>query len=525
MMSSVWHAGPIERVYMSANQNTVTPIESATDMLLRERPVWGPFIGGQFEEVEGSRSFEVLEAATGRPMARVVDATDEIVHRAVSDSRRAYEDGWRYLSPKERGVLMREVAQRIRDHAEELAELVAREVGKPRRDALKVDVVSSHSSFDYYAGIADTVHGEILDQGPIEARIAYEPYGVVAAILPFNWPPIHFSKKCAPAIAVGNTVVIKPGEQAPLTVLRLVEIANEVLPPGVINAVSGISAGAALASHPRVERISFTGSTVTGRKVMVSAAKNLTFATLELGGKNALIVLEDANLDDAIAIAIEGMFYNQGEACTSTSRILVHSSIYDEFARRFVERTRSLVIGDPLDPKTDIGPMVDARQQERVQGYAKLGVDEGAKLLYQGSVSLAAEFSEGFYVAPCVLGDVTADMSVAREEIFGPVACLMRFETDDEAVVVANSTEYGLTAAICTGDEVRASRLAQRLEVGMVFVNNYTRRTFIGSPFGGVKGSGYGREYGAETLHEFVRAKNVRFPSGRGSIPGWPPPS
>jgi acyl-CoA reductase-like NAD-dependent aldehyde dehydrogenase len=388
-----------------------------------------------------------------------------------------------------------------------------------------VDVVSSHSSFDYYAGIADTVHGEILDQGPIEARIAYEPYGVVAAILPFNWPPIHFSKKCAPAIAVGNTVVIKPGEQAPLTVLRLVEIANEVLPPGVINAVSGISAGAALASHPRVERISFTGSTATGRKVMESAAKNLTFATLELGGKNALIVLDDANLDDAVAIAIEGMFYNQGEACTSTSRILVHSSIYDEFATRFVERTRALVIGDPLDPKTDIGPMVDARQQERVQGYAKLGVEEGAKLLYQGHISLAPEFSEGFYVAPCVLGDVTPEMSVAREEIFGPVACLMRFETDDEAVVVANSTEYGLTAAICTSDEVRASRLAQRLEVGMVFVNNYTRRTFIGSPFGGVKGSGYGREYGADTLHEFVRAKNVRFPSGRGSIPSWPPAS
>ena len=497
----------------------------ATDALLSRRPVWGPFIGGRFVDVGDAETFEVLEAVNGRPLARMVAATDEIVDRAVRNSRSAYEDVWRDLSPKERGALMRQVAARIREHADELGELCAREVGKPQRDALRVDVVSCHSSFDYYAGIAESVHGEILDQGPIEARVVYEPYGVVAAILPFNWPPIHFSKKCAPALAVGNTVVIKPGEQAPLTVMRLVEIANEVLPPGVINAVGGIAAGAALASHPRVERISFTGATATGRKVMESAAKNLTYATLELGGKNALLVLDDADLDDAVAIAIEGMFYNQGEACTSTSRILVHSSLYGRFAELFVDATAKLVVGDPLSSTTDIGPMVDARQQSRVRHYAQLGVEEGATLLYEGRVPDDPSLHEGFFVAPTVLGDVTADMTVAQDEIFGPVACLMRFETDDEAVAIANGTAYGLTAAICTRNEVRASHLAQRLEVGMVFVNNYTRRNFIGSPFGGVKGSGYGREYGPETLHEFVRAKNVRFPSGRGAVPGWPPES
>jgi acyl-CoA reductase-like NAD-dependent aldehyde dehydrogenase len=494
-----------------------------SDALLESRPTWGSFIGGSFEGVDGLETFEVLEAKNARPLARVVAADDDTVGRAVANSRCAYDDVWRNLSPKERGALMRLVASRIRDHAEELAELCAREVGKPKRDALRVDVTSSHSSFDYYAGITETVHGQILDQGPIEARIAYEPYGVVAAILPFNWPPIHFSKKCAPALAVGNTVVIKPGEQAPLTILRLVEIANEVLPPGVINAVSGLPAGAALASHPRVERISFTGSTATGRKVMESAAKNLTYATLELGGKNALMVLDDADLADAVAIAIEGMFYNQGEACTSTSRILVHNSLYDEFAQRFVDATATLVVGDPLHPSTDIGPLVDARQRDRALTYAARGVGEGARLLFQGEVPDDPEFANGFFVAPCVLGDVTPTMSVAQDEIFGPVASLMRFETDDEAVAIANGTEYGLTAAICTRDEVRAAAIAQRLEVGMVFINNYTRRTFIGSPFGGVKGSGYGREYGPETLHEFVRAKNVRFPSGRGPIPGWPP--
>jgi acyl-CoA reductase-like NAD-dependent aldehyde dehydrogenase len=217
------------------------------------------------------------------------------------------------------------------------------------------------------------------------------------------------------------------------------------------------------------------------------------------------------------------MFYNQGEACTSTSRILVHNSLYDEFAQRFVDATATLVVGDPLHPSTDIGPLVDARQRDRALTYAARGVGEGARLLFQGEVPDDPEFANGFFVAPCVLGDVTPTMSVAQDEIFGPVASLMRFETDDEAVAIANGTEYGLTAAICTRDEVRAAAIAQRLEVGMVFINNYTRRTFIGSPFGGVKGSGYGREYGPETLHEFVRAKNVRFPSGRGPIPGWPP--
>ena len=510
---------------MTLSQNRSEIDSRLSDALLDARPLWGPFVGGRFLEVAGAATFEVLEAATGHVMATVVAASDEVVDLAVTDARRAYETVWGQLSPKERSMLMHEVAVRVREHAEELGELVAREMGKPKRDAVRVDVTSCHTGFDYYAGVAETVHGEILDQGIVEARITYEPYGVVAAILPFNWPPIHFAKKCGPALAAGNTVVIKPGEQAPLTVLRLVELANEVLPPGVINAVAGIPAGAALVAHPRIERISFTGSTATGRKIMEGAAKNLTYATLELGGKNALIVREDADLDQAVTIAIEGMFYNQGEACTSTARLLVHRSLYDEFARRFVAATASLVIGNPLHADTDIGPMVDARQQERVRHYAKVGVDEGATVLFEAQLPEDPELVGGFYVAPLVLGDVTASMTVAQEEIFGPVACLMRFDTDDEAIEIANGTAYGLTAAICTRDEARASEMATRLEVGMVFVNNYTRRTFIGSPFGGVKGSGYGREYARETVHEFVRAKNVRFPSRRGGIPVWPPRS
>jgi acyl-CoA reductase-like NAD-dependent aldehyde dehydrogenase len=371
--------------------------------------------------------------------------------------------------------------------------------------------------------LADTLHGEILDQGPIEAQVIYEPYGVVAAILPFNWPPVHFTKKCAPALAAGNTVIVKPGEQAPLTVLRLAELANEVLPPGVLNAVPGVAAGPALAAHPRVERITFTGATVTGQRVLRSAADNLTYATMELGGKNALLVLADADLDAAVDVAVEGMFYNQGEACTSTARILVHDSVHDDFLERFARAAERLVVGDGLDPATDIGPMVDAAQRDKVLGYLKAGLDEGARLVTQGNLPDDDRLKEGYWVAPAVLADVTPDMTVAQEEIFGPVACVLRFSTEEEAIGICNGTAYGLTAAICTTDVARAGRIARRLEVGMVFINNYMRRSFLGSPFGGVKASGFGRENAAETLHEFVRSKNIRYPSGRGTIPAWPP--
>ncbi|HEY3728606.1 MAG TPA: aldehyde dehydrogenase family protein [Solirubrobacteraceae bacterium] len=482
----------------------------------------GAYIGGGWVDVGGRATFAVVEPATGAEIARVVDGDQRLVDDAVTDSRRAFAQ-WRALAPRERGRLLRLVAAKIREHLDELAELEAREVGKPRRDALRFDLSFCHAGFDYYAGLADTLHGEILDQGPIEARVVYEPYGVVAAILPFNWPPIHFTKKCAPALAAGNTVIVKPGEQAPLTVLRLVELANEVLPPGVLNAVPGMGAGPALSTHPRVERITFTGATATGQRVLRSAAEHLTFATMELGGKNAVMVLADADLDLAVSVVVEGMFYNQGEACTSTARILVHERIHDDFLERFRGATERLVVGDALDPATDIGAMVDAAQRDKVLEHLRRGLSEGARLVTQGQLPTDARLQGGFWVAPTVLADVTPSMSIAQEEIFGPIACVMRFRDEDEAVEICNGTRYGLAAAICTADEGRAYRLAHRLEVGMVFVNNYMRRAFLGSPFGGQKASGFGRENAVETLHEFVRSKNIRFPSGRGEIPTWPP--
>lgn len=487
-----------------------------------DRQVWGAYIDGAFVAVGDAETFEVIEPSTAAPLARVVAGDADLVDRAVASARAALP-AWRALSGRQRGVYLRQVADRIRAHADELGDLVSRENGKPKRDALANDIAFSSNCFDFFAGLGDTLPGEIIDQGPIETRVLYEPYGVVACILPFNWPPIHFAKKGAPALITGNTVVIKPGEQAPLTVLRLVEIANEVLPPGVLNAVPGMAAGAALAAHKKVERISFTGATATGRRVLQSAAENLTYATMELGGKNSLMVLPDADLDQALEVAIEGMFYNQGEACTSTARILVHDDVYDTFLERFTAVATTLRVGDGLDPATDIGPMVDAKQRDRVLGYLQTALDEGARIVGQGQVPTDPAYADGYWVPPTVLADVTPDSTVGQEEIFGPIALFMRFSTVDEAIEIANGTEYGLTAAICTRDEAAAWRMAERLEAGMIFVNNYMRRSFLGSPFGGVKGSGFGRENAPETLHEFVRSKAVRFRSGRGDVPVWPP--
>ena len=257
--------------------------------------------------------------------------------------------------------------------------------------------------------------------------------------------------------------------------------------------------------------------------MLTSAAENLTYATMELGGKNALMVLEDADMDVAVDVAIEGMFYNQGEACTSTARILVHRSRYDEFTEKFSAAAESLVVGDALDGATDIGAMVDLAHQQKVLAYLQTALDEGAEIVAQGKVPTDPRLADGYWVPPTVLTGVEPHMTVGQEEIFGPIACLMVFDTDDEAIEIANGTAYGLTAALITPDHFRASRLSERLEAGMVFINNYMRRAFLGSPFGGVKGSGFGRENSLETLHEFVRAKNIRFPSGHAEIPTWPP--
>jgi len=495
------------------------PLDAASIRASVESKAWGSFIDGE-PRADAGKAFIVIEPSTGTMLAKVAGASQAIVDKAVASSHSALQQ-WKNRPAQERAALLRQVSERIRLYEDELTQLETLEVGKPLRIS-REDLAACVGSFNFFAGLVDLLHGELRDHGAIQSRVIYEPYGVVASILPFNWPPIHFGRTVAPALLGGNTVIIKPGEQAPLTALRLVEIANEVLPPGVLNAVSGIEAGAALSAHPLVRRICFTGSTATGRRVLNAAAQNITFTTLELGGKNALVVFEDADIDRAVKIAIEGMFYNQGQACSSTARILVHRSIFDDFSRKFSAFTETLVVGPGLDPASELGPMVDKVQQERILNFINVAISEGATVVAKGKVPKDESLKDGYWVPPTVLHGVKPQSTCGQEEIFGPIALLMSFSTDDEAVEISNGTAYGLTAAVVTADERRALSVASRLEAGTVYINNYYRRGAPGVPSGGVKASGYGRDNGAHTIFEFVQTKSIRSASGDIELPSWP---
>lgn len=489
---------------------------------MSNREVWQAIIDGHRVDAVGGETFIVDEPATGQPLARVVRCGERDVDIAVTAAQRALQAGWRAMPPIPRAALLRRVAGAISEHAEELAALEAQEVGKPIHQSRMFDVMFCSTAFDFFAGLADKVHGEAIPQGPIDTYTIREPYGVVAAIIPFNWPPIHFAGKVAPALATGNTVVIKPGEQAPLTLIRLTEILNEVLPPGVVNIVpgDGPEAGAALVKHPGVGMVSFTGATATGRHVLRGAAENLTPTLMELGGKNPFIVMPDAHLPTAVRAAVEGMFFNQGEACTAASRILLHVDVRDAFLADFLPRVAAIRLGDPLDEATDMGPLVTRAQQERVLGFLSTAAEEGVTILCEGELPDDPRLADGFYVRPTVLTGVDQNSRLVQEEVFGPIVTIQDFATYEDAIRLANDSDFGLVAGVFTADMTLSRRAARDLEVGVVFVNNYNR-TFLGMPFGGMKGSGFGREHALETLNEFVRTKAVRVPSGEGAVPVW----
>jgi acyl-CoA reductase-like NAD-dependent aldehyde dehydrogenase len=435
----------------------------------------------------------------------------------------AYASDWRRRPARERGALLLECARAIRQRLDELGELETLEMGKPLLQAREFDCRTSADIFEYYGGLADKVPGASFAQGPVDSTTFHEPYGVIGAVIPFNWPPIHFAQKAAPALAAGNTMVLKPAEQAPLVVTRLAQLLADVLPPGVLNVVPGTGpdAGAALAGHPAIGKLTFTGSSETGKAIVRAGAESLTEAMLELGGKNALVIFEDADLDAALAAALEGMFFNQGEACTSASRMVVHESIHDRFVKRLVDAAGRLRVGDGMDPATDLGPMVDRRQQERVCSYVEIGKQEGATLAFEGQVPSDPRLRGGSFVPVVVFTDVAPGMRIAQEEIFGPVCSVLSFSTYEQAIEIANGTPYGLVAGAFTSDATLATRAAHDLEAGIVLINNYNR-ALLGTPFGGFKASGGGRELAVETLLAYTRTKNVRRPSGLGAIRRWP---
>jgi acyl-CoA reductase-like NAD-dependent aldehyde dehydrogenase len=466
--------------------------------------------------------FPVEDPATGELITVVQGGGEPEVHAAVQAAHQAWQEHWRWLTPSERGRLLRECAALLRRHAEELAALETLENGKPYTQSRPYDVELLIGSFEYFGAAADKLPGEFRDGGVIHDLILLEPYGVVGGIIPFNWPPIHTGAKAAPALAMGNTVVLKPGEQAPLTIMRIVELLQAVLPPDVLHVVPGHGpiAGRALAAHPLVAKLSFTGSTPTGRAVLKLAAEHITPALVELGGKNAFIVFADADLDAALAGAIDAAFFNQGEACTAASRILVHRSVYEAFVERFARAVRGLKVGDGADPSTHVGPLVTRAQQQRVLRYIELAQTEGARIAAQARMPTDPRLARGFFVPPTLLTQVQPTMRIAREEVFGPVTVVMPFESFDEAIQLANDTEFGLVAGIYSRDTQMLMRAARRLDVGVVFANNYYR-AILGTPFGGTKASGYGREHAMQTLREFGRSKAIRMASGEGNIPQW----
>ena len=432
---------------------------------------------------------------------------------------------WKERPPRQRGRYLRKAAEVIRAHADEIAALESLEMGKPITQSRQFDVEAAISIFDYFGSLVEVLPSQARDYGPVFDVTTLEPFGVIAGIVPFNWPPIHTAGKTAPALAVGNAIVLKPPEQTPSVVLRMVELIQSVLPSDLakdlVQVVPGAgTVGAALAGHPLVGKVSFTGSPQTGSAVLRTAADNLTPTLMELGGKNPLLVFDDADLQDALVAAIDGGFFNQGEACTASSRILVQDTIFAEFESRLATAVSRLRVGDGADPATDVGPLVTAAQQKRVLDYLDIGVAEGARIAAQAPLPSDPRLANGFYVPPTLLTDVTPDMRVATEEIFGPVVTLIPFSGEDEAVRIANGTQFGLVAAVFTQDSDRILRVGRQIRAGTVFVNNYVR-VAVGTGFGGIGHSGFGREHAQETLAEYGYHKTVRLAHRRDELPRW----
>jgi acyl-CoA reductase-like NAD-dependent aldehyde dehydrogenase len=468
-------------------------------------------IDGEWRDATGGKTLDVVNPATEEVIATVPSATREDVDAAVRAARAALDGPWSKLSARERGRMIWELGERLMARADEVARLETLHNGKPISESRQIEIPAAAECLQYYAGWADKIHGETIPvKGNYLTYTLREPVGVVAAIVPWNFPLLLATWKVAPALACGNTVVLKPASQTPLTALALGEIAVEAgFPPGVLNVVTGPggSVGQAIVEHPGIDKIAFTGDTSTGRQIMRSSADTLKKITLELGGKSPNIVFPDADLEAAIRGATVGIFYGKGEVCAAGSRLLVDRSIKDAFVEKLAARTKKLAPGDPMDPKTRLGAIASRSQMERVLGYIDTARKEGATLVAGGGRADIGT-GKGYFLQPTVFDGVTPDMTIAREEIFGPVLATIDFADVDEAIARANDSIYGLAAAVWTRDIKKAHHVARRLQAGTVWVNTYNVYDTAAS-FGGSKQSGFGREMGMHALEHYTQVKTV----------------
>jgi acyl-CoA reductase-like NAD-dependent aldehyde dehydrogenase len=474
-------------------------------------------LGGEGRPAADGRTFGVIEPGTGTPMAEVAEAGPEDARRAVDVAVRAFDEGpWPRTSATVRGRVLLRASTLVRERLEDLARLEARNAGKPIRDARdEIGIVAD--TLEYWGGAANKIFGETVPiQDPGLDVTLREPVGVCALITPWNFPLVISTWKIAPALACGNTIVVKPASYTPLSVLRLAEILVEAgLPAEAISVLPGpgSAVGNALVTDPRVNKVGFTGSTEVGSKIMALAARNITRVSLELGGKSANVVFADADMDTAVERSVWSVFGNTGQDCCARSRVFVERSAYDDVVAAMAKRTDELRVGPPLEEETELGPMISAGQRETSLEYLEIGQKEGARLVTGGDIPQVAGGEDGFYLRPAVLADVRNDTRVAQEEIFGPVACLIPFDTEEEAIRLANETEYGLSGSIWTRDLGRAIRVAKAIRTGVISVNS-SHSVHTEAPFGGYKRSGIGREMGMHAVNLYTEVKNVYFSEG-----------
>jgi betaine-aldehyde dehydrogenase len=468
------------------------------------------FINGKFVPAEDGATLPVLNPHDNSVIANVAMAGKADIDKAVAAAKAAFPK-WARMAAMERGRLLLKLADAIEANADELARLESMDTGHPLRDTRNLDVPRTAVTFRYFGGMADKLEGTVI---PVEAGflnyMLREPVGVVGQVVPWNFPLMFTSWKMAPALAAGNCVVMKPAELTPLATLRIAELMAEVgFPPGVVNIVPGLGhiAGQYMAEHEDIAKIAFTGSTATGRRIVQASAGNLKKVQLELGGKGANIVFGDANVTAAVNGSAFAIFHNQGQACIAGSRLVLHKSIADEFTERFARLAASIKIGDPLDPTTELGPLTSLQHRDKVLSYVDVALSQGGKIISGGKIPSHPGLADGCYVEPTIVSAKPTDR-VSQEEVFGPFVSVTTFETDAEALAIANGTEYGLGAGLWTNDLTRAHLMAREMKSGMVWVNCY-KRVSPASPFGGVGKSGYGREMGFEVMREYTQAKSV----------------